>query len=1380
MASTGYLCWLWMTDARIQELTKLLPQCLLPDWVRLGWRLARLLRARHHPDKVDALLNRLLEQVRASIALREQRRQNVPRVTYPPDLPITARKDEIITTIRNSQVVVIAGETGSGKTTQIPKMCLEAGLGVEAKIGCTQPRRVAALSISRRIAEELSVAWGREVGCKIRFDDRSSPQTYIKLMTDGILLAETQGDPDLSEYNAIILDEAHERSLNIDFLLGYLKGLLVRRKDLKLIITSATIDTQAFSRHFDHAPIIEVSGRLYPVEVFYHPLDTGLEERGEISYVDAAVQAAERILYETSLGDMLIFMPGERDIRETGDQLEGPFVGEAEIIPLYGRLSSGDQQRVFAPSSRRKIVIATNIAETSLTIPGIRYVIDAGLARLSRYNPRTRTRRLPVEPISQSSANQRKGRAGRVQDGVCIRLYSEEDFNARPAFTQPEIQRANLAEVILRMKAFRLGDIESFPFVQPPTPAAITSGYSLLQELGALSEQRELTSLGEKLARLPIDPTLGRMLLQSQHEHATRELLIIAAGLSIQDPRERPLDQKDAASAAHKKFNDPQSDFLSLLNIWNAVHDEWDQLHTQNQRRKFCKKHFLSYLRMREWQDVYSQLHDALEDLGTLKLNESNAAYEAIHRSILAGLIGHVAHHEERNSYRAAGNRLVSIFPGSAIYARGEPLKKHAPKVAKPPPRSKSNQPAWIVAGEIVETSQLFARTVAGIDPLWIFQLAPHCCKVTHHKPYWSASAGQVLAEEIVTLHGLEIQRRKVAYGNLNAQDATAIFIRSALVEEDLIPARGGRSEADDLDRDETRIFRPDVEKKTELPPQYCFLAHNRAVREKIENWRTRVRRYDLGDLDQTLCAFYAKHIKNVSSIHDLNRLLRGQSDPDFLCISETELSGVQSLDFDTEAFPDAVPVGGQPVSLAYAYAPGEEHDGVTIQLPFTLAQTASSALIEWAVPGLREEIISELLRALPKAVRRELMPFPPKVVEIVRDFQPAGQSFLPDLAAFIHQRYGVPIAASSWPADALPAHLRPRIEIVDHHQKSLGSGRDLAKLRQRLERAKVEPAPVADSSAWHSAAQKWEQFGLTAWTCGSLPERITVSEGPGPPLYAWLGLQCEDASVNLRLFRSFDAMRAASLGGLQRLVENTIQRDLGWLEKDLRALSRFDALYAPLGSGEELRQTALENLKRHILPALPLPALTQADFQAALDQARSRLPGLAQQLADHLGSILQLRQQAQQRFAAPVSPRPRTLSDLSQLGQPSGPVAANQFNQELMTLLPPRFLNQISYNRLPHLPRYLKALLVRAERASLNPVKHQERVRQLAPYQEALKKLEGQPARTAQAHHERDTFRWMIEEFKVSLFAQELGTSVPISAKRLDEQLARARATGA
>ncbi|MEI9866000.1 MAG: ATP-dependent RNA helicase HrpA [Limisphaerales bacterium] len=1191
-----------MKDDRVEEIRKLLPQAMLPDWVRLGGRMVRLLRDQHHPQTHGAILDRLLAQVRASVALREERRLNTPQITYPPDLPITARKDDIVAAIRANQVVVIAGETGSGKTTQIPKMCLEAGLGIEAKIGCTQPRRVAALSISRRVAEELNVNWGREVGCTIRFDDRSSAQTYIKLMTDGILLAETQGDPLLSEYNCIIIDEAHERSLNIDFLLGYLKTLLAKRNDLKLIITSATIDTGTFSRAFNDAPIIEVSGRLYPVEVIYAPFDADSEERGDITYVDAAVRAAETALCEPGNGDILIFMPGERDIRETSDLLEGRFGREAEIIPLFGLLSAADQQRVFAQLNRRKIVVATNIAETSLTIPGIRYVIDSGLARISRYNPRTRTKRLPVEPVSQSSANQRKGRSGRVQDGVCIRLYSEEGFNERPQYTQPEIQRANLAEVILRMRAYRLGDIETFPFVNPPPPSAIDGGYKLLQELGALDEKRELTQLGHDLSRLPIDPTLGRMLLQSQHEHAGRELLIIAAGLSIQDPRERPLDKKDAAAAAHKRFIDPQSDFLTLLKIWDAVHDQWEKLRTQGQRRKFCKANFLSYLRMREWQDLHAQLHGALEDLGRFKLNESNADYAAIHRSILTGLLGHVAWRKERNQYQGVGNRQIAVFPGSALFDRNERQPKVAVHVkGKTPPKPAStHQPPWIVTGEIVETSQLFARTIAGIDPLWIVQLAPHLCKTTHHNPHWSVTAGNVLVEEHTTLYGLEVRKVKVAHGNVNPAEATEIFIRSALVEDDLLPTRRRETDVEN-DNDDVRVL-TSANTKPPLPPQYSFLEHNHQVRQKIEIWQTRVRRHDFANLDQTLFDFYAKRIgapvsrpasadessqlagretgvpkpQYISSVHELNRLIRERGGPAFLCATESDLSGGQELSFDAEAFPDAVPLGGQPVALSYAYTPGEEQDGVTVKLGFSLAQTISQASVEWAVPGLREGLIGELLRALPKSLRRELMPFPPKIAEILRDFQPTGDSLPHDLAMFIRQRYEVIIPPNIWTVDSVPAHLRPRVEVIGNDQKSLGASRDLGQLRQKLEQTKAKPVP--DDSAWSRIAQQWEQFGLSAWTFGDLPDRITVSESGTVPVYAWPGLQTDDSNgVSLRLFRSADLAHIATLGGIQRLVELALQKDFAWLQKDLRALSRFDALVANLCPPDELQEMAFE-----------------------------------------------------------------------------------------------------------------------------------------------------------------------------------------------------------
>ncbi len=1368
-------------DAHIVELKNLLPQAMLPDWVRLGSRLVRLMRDHHHPQQHEAILERLMAQARASVELRRQRQLNVPRVNYPPGLPITARKEAIITAIREHQVVIIAGETGSGKTTQLPKMCLEAGLGIEAKIGCTQPRRIAALSISQRVAEELGVNWGREVGCKIRFDDRSSPDTYVKFMTDGILLAEMQGDSLLCDYNAIIIDEAHERSLNIDFLLGYLKGLLAKRPELKLIVTSATIDTQAFSKAFNDAPIIEVSGRLYPVEVVYSPLDAASEETGDLTCIDLAVRIAEQIAAEPGQGDVLVFMPGERDIRETRDLLATRLGDSVEIIPLFARLSAGEQQRVFAPASRRKIVIATNIAETSLTIPGIRYVIDSGLARISRYNPRTRTRRLPIEPVAQSSANQRKGRSGRVQNGVCIRLYSEEDFAARPAFTQPEIQRANLAEVILRMKAFRLGEIETFPFLNPPSPGSIQGGYQLLEELGALDSARNLTPLGRDLARLPIDPTLGRMLLQAQHEHATRELLIIAAGLSVQDPRERPLDQKDAAAAAHKRVADPSSDFLSLLNIWNSVHEQWETLRTQNQRRKFCKAHFLSYLRMREWQDLHAQLREAVEELGSLSIKESNATYEAIHRSILAGLLGHIATRAERNLYRAAGNRQLNVFPGSALFERA-PVQGRARKLPAKDPRGAApenkNQPEWIVAGEMVETSQLFARTLAGIEPGWIIELAPHLCKTSFQNPHWSAAAGRVLAEERTSLYGMEIRERKVAYGNVDSKRATELFLRGALVEENLFPKPAPpRREPDESKLSASQLLAQAREQPRKMPAAYGFIEHNREVRHKIETWQTRMRRHDLVDLDQALFDFYGHRIQDVSSLDELNRWLREHPDPAILRATEADLIGGLDLSYDSTAFPDQVRLGGQSVPLSYAYSPGEERDGVTIKLDTAVAEAVSPATAEWAVPGLREAIITELLRALPKAIRRELMPFPPKVAEIVRDLIPGGASLKQDLARFIHERYGIEIASSVWPADAVPQHLRPRFELIGPGQKTIDTGRDLGQLRKELEKIKIDPP--RQSPAWAVLTQRWEKFGVTGWNFGDLPEHITEGSGANH-VEAWPGLRLEDGQIHLRLFRSREAARQASLPGVQRLVELAIQKDLAWLQKDLRTLARFEPLLSGLCTLEQLQSGALINLRRYLLPGEPLTVLSQENFRGAVESARQHLPGLASQISDQIETILKLRQEVLRRCApaAPVANRPKTLASLRDLAAaaPAPARTLSPVETELNGLLSKDFLERISFKKLADLPRYLKALRIRSERASVNPVKDQERSRLVVPYVEALKKLQAaQPGSTTYQVH-LEEFRWMIEEFKVSVFAQELGTAMPVSPKRLDEQLKKVR----
>lgn len=1375
-------CLMVNEDAIIGELRGLLPRCMLHDWVRLGSRLARLLRDRRHSAAHGPVLERLLARARESAALREWRAGNLPRLAYPPGLPITARKGEILEALRANQVIVVAGETGSGKTTQLPKICLEAGLGVEAKIGCTQPRRVAALSVSRRIAEELNVAWGREVGCKIRFDDRSSPETFIKMMTDGMLLAEAQGDPLLSEYNALVIDEAHERSLNIDFLLGHLKGLLEKRKDLKLIITSATIDTALFSKAFGNAPVIEVSGRVYPVEVRYEPIDEEEQERGEVTYVDAAARAAQRIVEGGGPGDVLIFMPGERDIRETADQLGGRIGDAAEIIPLYGRLTSGEQQRVFAPGPRRKVVIATNIAETSLTIPGIRYVIDSGLARISRYNPRTRTRRLPIEPISQSSANQRKGRAGRVEAGVCIRLYSEEDFESRPPFTQPEIQRSNLAEVILRMKAFHLGDIETFPFLNPPTPAAIQAGYTLLHELGALDEKRELTPLGADLARLPIDPTLGRMLLQSQREHATRELLIIAAGLSIQDPRERPADQQAAADAAHRRHADPRSDFLALLNVWNAAHEEWEALRTQNQRRKFCKANFLSYTRMREWQDLHAQLLDGLEELGNVRLNESNAEYAAVHRSVLAGLLAHVAQRQDRNQYRGTGNRSLIIFPGSSLFERVEKGKGQKGGRGERGPEAKSRQPAWIVAGELVETSQLYARTVAAIEPRWVVELAPHLCKTRHANPRWDAGSGRVVADEVVTFSGLEVQRRRVAYGPIDPATATEIFIRAALVEEGLLarPDPRGEDEEDDSRRS--------------VPAAFAFLEHNRRAREKVESWQTRLRRTDGLDLDQALHDFYAKRLGVMSSRDELLRWLRAPGNAERLRISEAELTGGRDIGIDQQSFPDFVQVGGQPVELRYAYAPGEEHDGVTVRVPFTVADAVSPALLEWAVPGLREEKAEALLRALPRSVRSQLLPIAPKAAEIAREFMPTSGSLLQDLARFIRERYGAQVTEESWARDPLLPHLKTRIEVVDAQERVLAGGRDLKRVREQLARASAPPAE--DSDAWQRAAAKWEKFGIEGWTFGDLPERIVVSEGRGLPVYGWLALDDEDGQAHLRLFRTQTAARERGVAGLRRLVELALKKEFAWTRKDARAgLEKMGPLMAGYSTPAEMDEHAYEHLRAHVLPGRPLDAMTQAEFQKAVEETRRRLQGWAPVFLDRMRAILEARRPIQQRIAGAGAARGgaaagpsggrRVVNDLSQLDalfgarapSPTAAVAAPAPGAaELEALAPRDFLRRTPFDRLPHLPRYLKALAIRLDRAVANPPRDRERAQQVQKYADILKAFQAGRGSEERAR-EVEALRWMIEEYRVSLFAQELGTAGTISPKRLDEQVAKIRA---
>lgn len=1367
----------------LDDLKRLLPECLLFDQVRLGSRLAVLLRERGQaaPSALLQEITQLRQAAQRSAEACALRAANRPEVSYPPALPVSGRRDNIVQAIRTHQVVVVAGETGSGKTTQLPKMCLEAGLGVRGKIGCTQPRRVAATSISRRVAEELGVNHGREVGCKIRFSDETSSKTFIKFMTDGILLAEVQGDPNLTEYDAIVIDEAHERSLNIDFLLGHLRQLIKRRSDLKLIITSATIDTARFSAAFGDAPIIEVSGRVFPVEVRYAPLDELAEESGDQTYVDAAATAVEDVLTSTYTGDILVFLPGERDIRELRDLLESRGVGGVDLIPLFGRLSGADQQRAFGGSNLRKVVLATNIAETSITIPGIRYVVDAGLARISRYNPRTRTKRLPVEPVSRSSANQRKGRSGRVSDGVCIRLYSEEDFLARPEFTQPEIQRSNLAEVILRMKAARLGEIETFPFLEVPSPAAIRAGYDLLRELGAIDEQRQLTALGQDLAKLPVDPTIARIVLQSSREGVLEEVLVIASGLSIQDPRERPFDDANAASAAHRKFQHPGSDFLTLLNLWDTFHDQWEKLKTQGQLRKFCKANYLSYLRMREWVEIHAQLsstfHDVLshyafeslddedDDAGkpasgnverssgaaskapvasvpTSAMKPDDPRFKAIHRSILSGFLGHVAQRAERNLYKATGNRQVAVFPGSALHDKPTPQPPPARRGESKdrPPAPKSKQPEWIVAGEIVETSRLFARTLVGIQPEWIADLGAHLCKRTYDQPRWEPAFGQVMARERINFQGLEVATRRVAYGPIEPQAATEIFVRSALVEEGL------------LGEDETEPARaeggahPHSQHRTPHVPgrrrwqihSVGFFEKNRLLREKIEMWRTRTRHHALGNVDDALFRFYLPQLTGVSSVHELNELLRRRLplEPDFLCIPESELIGDLDLSFDASAFPTSVQVGAQPVAITYAYAPGEEHDGPTLQVPLGMLAALKDTTVVWSVPGLREEQISHLLRELPKALRRDLQPFAPKVKEIAAEFRPTGDRFLDELAAFISKKYRVIVPSGTWTPEQLPNHLRPRVEVLGPDRKTLAWSRDLLALEKRLTTVK---APALDE-LWKTATRQWEKDALTTWSLGAIPERLELSGPGGSAMLAFPGLKLEDEEVCLRLFRKPDEAKRSTAPAWARLVELSVTRELAWLQKDLKTLERHKILFATLGTGDELVQGALTHLKKHLFP--PPSKLDEPSFRAAVTMAQERTKGLVPPFVDLVGMILQRRQE----LLVFKKPYASLRSDLDRL-------------------IGKRFLELTPHEQLPHLLRYLKAMLVRAERASVNPAKDQERARLVQPFSDALARWQ---TPGMQDRDEVQQFRWLLEEYKVSVFAQELGTAQPVSPKRL------------
>ncbi|MBI5769755.1 MAG: ATP-dependent RNA helicase HrpA [Verrucomicrobia bacterium] len=1398
------------------------------------------------------------------------------RLEFPPELPISARAEEITAAIGAHQVVILAGETGSGKTTQIPKMCLAAGRGERGRIACTQPRRVAALSVSRRVAEELGVEWGREVGCKIRFNDQTTRDTQIKFLTDGMLLAEVQGDPQLRDYDTIIIDEAHERSLNIDFLLGHLRQLRFARPDLKIIITSATIDTAAFSAAFDGAPVVLVEGRTFPVEVIYAPLDElgrDYEENDEneekddreavasakaeaLHYIDGAVEAVERVVRESTAGDVLVFLPSERDIREAGDLLDGRRLRECEVVPLFGRLTNAEQQRVFAPTQRRKIILATNIAETSLTIPGIRYVVDTGLVRLSRYAAQARTRRLPIEPISQSSADQRKGRAGRVAAGVCIRLYSEKDFLERPRFTQPEIQRANLADVILRLKAFGLGDIERFPFINPPATKAIRAGYAVLEELGALEARgrdgspsrpefqadspsnpgrlgeaslpQPLTPIGRELARLPVDPTVGRMILQARSEKALREAIVIAAGLSIQDPRERPLEKQQQADAAHRRFAHPDSDFLTLLNIWDAWHDEFENL-SQARLRRYCRDHFLSYTRMREWRDIHTQLIETLRDREEFKMTSaldrrsglmpdtnhgsgkmsgvnpdlqectfSTPAYRAIHRSILAGLLGNIATlDEEHGGYKATNDRRVALFPGSVLFRREEKRRKPEGPARREAQKKGTKSPRWIVASEIVETTRIYARTCARLDPLWALDLGAHLVRVAHSEPFWDVEKGRVMVRQRTRLYGLELESRAIGYGKIDPAHATEIFIREGLVND-------------------TITF-----------PLDC-LAHNRALRGQLEDRLTRARDSGYLNLDEAAYRFYAVRLKagrdgspsrpefeppaengtgtqgssesgpypGISSVGEFVDLVRERRthEPRFLMMAESDLHAEKTESLDAVAFPPSLPLENRALPLSYSYKPGQDDDGVTLDVNIREAVALTPAALDWAVPGHLEQKVEHYVRALPKELRRVLVPLADTAKSLAaqvasRDRLTARRETLPEaLAAQIAERFRVAVDPAVWADKPLPGHLRVRVRVRDERGGEICASRELAEIHAGLQ-AQTRAASVAvarqEPEAWRRARAQHETLPHATWSFGELPDRVLVAEQAGVPVFAYPGLHAEREGVAVRLFKSPEESAAATRAGVAKLLELQLSRDLVWLERDLRALRELGTLAATLAPIEDLQVHAYDSIRAWLcdaercrvgaaVPSRPgfglqgtasvgtqagsesRPYLNAAAFAAAVDKAKSDLRGLVPRFVDLLREILSLRQELL------VLPQPYPGLD-----------------RDLAALVPVDFLRAAPYAQLAHFPRYLAAMKLRADRARKNPAKDAERAAQLAPYEKAVAALEARRGASEKIGGHRpplpavESLRWLVEEFRVSLFAQELGTATPVSAKKLDALLA-------
>ncbi|NJC69032.1 ATP-dependent RNA helicase HrpA [Planosporangium thailandense] len=1279
----------------LTDLTALLPDLMLRDQRRLRRRIdgVRGIRKEQAREAVTAQIAADIETAQRRIA---QRRDSVPAITYPDALPVSQKSAEILAAIRDHQVVIVAGETGSGKTTQLPKICLELGRGIKGLIGHTQPRRLAARTVADRIAEELGAPGA--VGYKMRFTDQVRDDTLVKLMTDGILLAELSHDRMLWQYDTLIIDEAHERSLNIDFILGYLKQLLPKRPDLKVIITSATIDPERFSHHFGEAPIIEVSGRTFPVEVRYRPLIEAGDDPEDTDEVRDQIQAigdAVRELVAGGPGDILVFLSGEREIRDTADALNKMDLRNTEIVPLYARLSSGEQHRVFAPHTSRRIVLATNVAETSLTVPGIKYVIDPGTARISRYSHRTKVQRLPIEPISQASANQRKGRCGRTSDGICIRLYSEEDFNARPEFTDPEILRTNLASVILQMASLGLGDVAAFPFIDGPDRRNIRDGVDLLRELGALDGDK-LTPTGRKLAQLPVDPRLGRMVLEAEGNGCVHEVMIITAALSIQDPRERPADRQEAATQAHARFVDKESDFLTYLNLWNYLREQQKEL-SSNQFRRMCKKEFLNFLRVREWQDIYLQLRQVMKNLGVTVHTDTPAEGTAIHQSLLAGLLSHLGmkdiqkKEQKQQDYLGARGAKFAIFPGSALFKK---------------------QPRWVMSAELVETSRLWARVNARIEPEWAEALAGHLVKRSYSEPHWEKKQGAVMAYEKVTLYGLPlVAQRKVNFGRIDAALARELFIRHALVEGD-------------------------------WQTHHAFFHDNRSLLAEVEDLENRARRRDILVDDETLFEFYDKRIPAdvVSARHfDAWWKKARRADADLLNFEKSMLINAGAGGISEGDYPDVWAVGDLRLRLTYQFEPGTEADGVTAHIPLPVLARVPAEPFEWQVPGLRHELVTALIRSLPKPVRRNFVPVPDFAADALARLSPGQGSLLEALERELHYLGGVAVPRSAWDLSKVPDHLRMTFRVVDEKGRALAEGKDLAALREQL-KPKVQETISA-------AAQSVERSGLREFV--DLPRTVRQVRA-GYEVTAYPAFVDCGAHVAIRVLDSEAEQRAAMWSGTRRLLQLTVPSPVKVVNARLTNQAKLALSRNPHHSAADLLDDCVTAALDKLMADAGGPAWDAAGFERLRDFVRANLADTVFAIVTEVQPILATAYQVDKRLSATAN---LTLVP-----------AMTDMRAQLSRLIYRGFVTGTGWDALGELPRYLKAIEYRLDRVGGNLARDRQLMATVEQVWQEYEQLRTEVPDSPGLRR----IRWMIEELRVSLFAQALGTPYPVSDKRV------------